>query len=379
MLRRRLTAIALAAVTASTGAAQDSSGTGFFINNAGNILTNEHVVRGCDRLRVTGYGPATVVAKDDSVDLAVVAIGSRPATAPLRLRAGPPRLAEDVYAIGFPLADVLSNSVKVTTGSVNSTSGIQDNPSTFQLSAPIQPGNSGGPVVDQAGVVMGIANATLSERVYDRAQNVNFAIKSRAALAFLGRNGISHSAVETAGKPASIEAVANSVVRIDCFEPAATLSRPSAPTTSPDMAILQATDMVGFDYQTLRGISLPGCRSACKASARCRAFTFNTRHDICFLKDDAMISIRNEDAVGGVDRSLLDDVLVSGFRVQSDVDSVGGDFARLRDSDFIGCFIECAANTRCNAFAYVSDRRECWLKDRVGVISPQPGVEFGFR
>jgi len=145
------------------------------------------------------------------------------------------------------------------------------------------------------------------------------------------------------------------------------------------MIVANGIDVIGFDYRVLRDSSLLQCRSACEADHRCRAFTLNIRHGICFLKEDAALLVRNDDATGGYTQSLAAEVLHTGFRVQTGVDTPGGDYARVRNSEFIPCFLDCVADRRCRAFAYVRATRVCWLKDRVGRITPLPGVELGLR
>ncbi len=359
--------------------AQDSTGTGFFFDRGGRVLTNAHVVQGCVSLIVDQYGPATVLASDPILDLAVATIGRAQDVKPLALRPGQPRLAETVLAIGFPLADVLSESVKVTTGNVNSTSGIKGDDTTFQMSAPIQPGNSGGPVIDESGAVVGISNATLAEAVYDRAQNVNFAIKSEVAIRYLSRLDYDFTIRAPSDEVTTVEEVASSVVKIECFGAQASQNQRDPLAPNSEIVLFQGVDFVGFDYEILRNVSARTCQTACQGSSICKAFTYNRRHGVCFLKDDVAISISNDDALGGIEAGLVNSVIMSGFMVQSNVDSVGGDYARVAGSSFLGCFLECASDARCRAFAYVTEKEDCWLKDRVGQISRQPGVEFGIR
>jgi hypothetical protein len=96
-----------------------------------------------------------------------------------------------VFTIGFPLSSVLGNSARFTKGSISSTNGLKDDPKQLQISAEIQPGNSGGPLLDKDGVVVGLIQQTLSPlNTLARTggalpQNVNFAIKADVALDFL--------------------------------------------------------------------------------------------------------------------------------------------------------------------------------------------------
>lgn len=370
--------------------ATTASGTGFVINQGGWVLTNAHVVEGCGTVDVVGYGRVLRIVRDGAEDLAALHLGRSVDVKPLAFRTRPARLAEPVHAVGFPLSDILSQSVRVTSGTVNALSGLGQRQNLIQISAPIQPGNSGGPVIDSAGRVIGVTTATLSESAYDRAQNVNFALPSAEAVRFLEQNGIGHERAD--GDPAPtgvknvsdhVEASAAATVLIRCLvegvtQPAATpVVRPSA--ADPTMIVQRGVDVIGYDYRTIRNASLPDCRTACEGERRCRAFTYNSRHQVCFLKDGASLLARNDDAVGGYVQALSDTVLNTGFRIQADRDTPGGDYARIRDSDFLPCFLECAVATQCRAFAYVKRTRDCWLKDRIGSLRSVPGVELGLR
>ncbi|MFW8588848.1 trypsin-like peptidase domain-containing protein [Rhizobium beringeri] len=108
------------------------------------LLTNAHVVKGCSRVEVKGKGDATDTRVDEINDLAVIKISSQDPLKPLVFRKSPTRLGEDIVAIGFPLATLLADSVKVTTGNVNALAGIRNDTRYIQISTPIQPGNSGG-------------------------------------------------------------------------------------------------------------------------------------------------------------------------------------------------------------------------------------------
>ena len=94
---------------------------------------------------------------------------------------------ETVYALGFPMSDVLGDRLKVSEGIVNSIAGIEDDPTMFQISIPIQPGNSGGPLITSRGVVVGVVTSSINQRYMlaktnNLAQNVNFAVKASLLL-----------------------------------------------------------------------------------------------------------------------------------------------------------------------------------------------------
>jgi S1-C subfamily serine protease len=106
-------------------------------------------------------------------------------------------LGEDVTVTGFPLAGLLSNDLIVTSGQVNSLAGLANDPTMLQISAPVQPGNSGGPLLDRSGAIVGVVVSKLNvERLAkltgDMAQNVNFAIKPEVLRLFLDTNRVQY-------------------------------------------------------------------------------------------------------------------------------------------------------------------------------------------
>jgi S1-C subfamily serine protease len=162
-----------------------SSGTGFFISNDGYLVTNFHVVEDADNLSVKtkkGLVPATIVKLDRSNDLAILKVAGNFNALPLS-SGGDARLGQSVFTIGFPNPDMQGMEPKLTRGEISSLAGMQDDPRHFQISVPVQPGNSGGPLVDLNGNVVGVVSMRLGDL---RAlkftgalpQNVNYAIKS---------------------------------------------------------------------------------------------------------------------------------------------------------------------------------------------------------
>ncbi|MFC7689645.1 S1C family serine protease [Paeniroseomonas aquatica] len=175
-----------------------SSGTGFVVA-PGRLLTNHHVANHCTEMRVrTAAGAeltARVQATDERRDLALLTVQGDPGPV-LSFRAGPEvRRGEGVVTYGFPLAGLLSSGPTLTTGEVSALGGMRDNQSQFQISAPVQPGNSGGPLLDLSGNVMGVVVSKLNaqriaQSTGDIPQNVNFAVKGAEALDFLRANGV---------------------------------------------------------------------------------------------------------------------------------------------------------------------------------------------
>ena len=176
-----------------------SSGSGFAVLD-GRLLTNNHVVADCSRMVARNTHGQRVVARVDVTDprrdlaLLTVVSGFAP---PVIFRSDPPvRRGETVVTYGFPLSGLLSSGPTLTTGDVSALAGLRNNPTNFQISAPVQPGNSGGPLLDLQGHLVGVVVSKLNAaRIAqmtggDIPQNVNFAVKGTEALAFLRTNGV---------------------------------------------------------------------------------------------------------------------------------------------------------------------------------------------
>ncbi len=178
------------------------SGTGFFVTHHGQIVTNAHVVERCRGISVTTLKgetmTATVVGLDKSNDLALPGTGTaRQAVAALR-GGRAVRQGEAVVAYGFPLSGALSSGGVSTSGSISALQGLGDDSRYMQISVPVQPGNSGGPLLDMTGAVVGVVSARLGGRAGQGAQNVNFAIKTEVVKTFLASQGVTPA---TAGGP----------------------------------------------------------------------------------------------------------------------------------------------------------------------------------
>lgn len=240
--------VLISALSAGSAYAQSSpsgSGTGFFVNADGWAVTNAHVLDGCTRASVSKMGDATDWIIDRQNDLAAVKVSGGAGKPFLRLRGAPPRLGDDVAAFGYPFSDFLSDSIKITTGNINSLIGAQNDTRFLQISTPLQPGNSGGPVVDRSGAVLGIATAVFQGRGDFVAQNVNFAVRSNVLELFLQSRDVEHETAMLAAEPLSTadlaDMVAPAVVQILCFSdsqvPSVAGAHPSqqevAPTQSP--------------------------------------------------------------------------------------------------------------------------------------------------
>jgi len=169
-----------------------ASGTGFFVSTNGFVLTAAHVVTNASRIMMRTAGKlieAKVVKCDAVNDVAVLRVDESSSALPI-LNSEDVKLGEPVFTIGFPNVTVQGVEPKLTRGDVNGLGGIQDDPRHFQVSVPIQPGNSGGPLVNMDGKVIGILVSRLSDAAALEAtgmlpQNVNYALKSGYAIALM--------------------------------------------------------------------------------------------------------------------------------------------------------------------------------------------------
>jgi S1-C subfamily serine protease len=195
-----------------------ATGTGFFITPDGVLITSAHVVKGAKRISVR-KGPrafeAKVIRVDPANDIAVLkSQGNFPALAIASSKGA--KLGEPIFTIGFPNTQLQGYEPKLTRGEINSLTGIQDDLRFFQVSVPVQPGNSGGPLLNSDGDVVGIVTARLDhtetfEATGSLPQNVNYALKSSFLEAAL--ENIPHAFKESGvSKARSFEEVTKSAV-----------------------------------------------------------------------------------------------------------------------------------------------------------------------
>jgi S1-C subfamily serine protease len=171
-------------------------------------LTNKHVIDGCTAIAVfvgNAQKPATLRASDFALDLAVLSITITPPTHPQIRSARDDKLGETVIVAGYPLQGLLGSGLNITTGTVSALTGLGNNSRVLQITAPVQPGNSGGPVLDESGFVAGVVVSKLNAAAVARwtgdiPQNVNFAIKSSVLRGFLEANGIEYAVAGTVKK-----------------------------------------------------------------------------------------------------------------------------------------------------------------------------------
>ncbi|MBL9131312.1 MAG: trypsin-like peptidase domain-containing protein [Verrucomicrobiaceae bacterium] len=159
------------------------SGTGFFVSADGLMMTNAHVVDDAKEVDYRGADgvirKAAVLKADKDADIAILKTKDA-STTWLELDATEGKMGAGVFTIGFPNASIQGVEPKFTDGRISSLSGIRDDKDRYQISVPIQPGNSGGPLVDmKSGAVVGVIVAILSRE--SGADNVSYAVKSRVA------------------------------------------------------------------------------------------------------------------------------------------------------------------------------------------------------
>jgi hypothetical protein len=169
-------------------------GTASLISASGHALTNAHVVEGCDKVNSKSAGPGSVIAVDRVNDLAVVKFDV-PNGNPLDLAAAAPAVGEAVYVFGFPLSGVLSDQGNLTSGVLSAKSGAANNSSQFQITAPVQPGSSGSPVLDSTGHLVGVVvsqadTIKMIAATGQAGQNLNFAVDVSVVERFLATNSV---------------------------------------------------------------------------------------------------------------------------------------------------------------------------------------------
>jgi S1-C subfamily serine protease len=201
------------------------SGTGWYVAPDGYLVTNAHVVEQCKVISLKSGAELELVDIELDEDLALLKGPS--SVAHLSIRDGRNvRLAEDVLVAGYPLGGILSSGINVTIGTVSALAGLGDDERRFQFTAPVQPGNSGGPVLDMSGHVIGVVVAKLNamsvqEQIGDIPQNVNFGIGLKSLTAFLKANDVAYEP-DVVAKPMDkvdlAEIARDSTVLIQCYQ-----------------------------------------------------------------------------------------------------------------------------------------------------------------
>lgn len=170
----------------NNGVSIDASGTGFLIDKRGYLATNNHVTKGARGIYVCiqidgiwkSYN-AVLVKNDPTNDLSIIRIDDtnyKPfSSLPYNFTTDVEEVASEIYTLGYPQVHIMGTEVKYTTGAINSKSGVQGDPTHYQISAHIDHGNSGGPMFNSKGTIIGITDSGLDKAEFG---DVNYAIKS---------------------------------------------------------------------------------------------------------------------------------------------------------------------------------------------------------
>jgi S1-C subfamily serine protease len=197
---------------------QASSGSGFFVSKKGHVITNQHVVSNCKKVTIGDNSKKQVTADiletDKRNDLALLKTSSLkmasvetkslirklgitlvPLASNGLMRSEDVELGEKVLVAGYPYGEMFSNSIKVTGGMVSANRGLGDDIGQFQIDAAVQPGNSGGPIYDENGNIVGVVVSQLNKMKFAKAtgsmpENVNFGIKASTVRQFLNASGL---------------------------------------------------------------------------------------------------------------------------------------------------------------------------------------------
>lgn len=208
--------------------ATGGTGTGFFISPNGHIATSQHVIQGRNKILVhlgDRLVPARTLRSDAANDIAILElVGGESSPDFLAVACTTtPKIGDPVFTIGFPLVSLQGIDPKYTNGTISSMSGFASDPRQLQVSVPVQPGNSGGPLVDQRGAVVGVIQARLDdistlESSGSLPQGVNYAIKSNYLCALMaGAVPVLDGATPSSEGESVIEVVSRAVVLIEAW------------------------------------------------------------------------------------------------------------------------------------------------------------------
>ena len=188
----------------------NETGSGFYVSKFRHIVTNQHVVNKCKKITVgdsmSTQIPANLIASDKRNDLAILqtvsmemasadtksfvrklAIEIVPVLSGGLMRSEDVVGGEEIFVAGFPLANQISDSLKLSDGIVSSTKGYENDVSKFEITSVVRKGNSGGPIYDKKGNIVGVVVEQVN---VSRSDNVNFAIKGSTVKQFLSAHNV---------------------------------------------------------------------------------------------------------------------------------------------------------------------------------------------
>jgi serine protease Do len=339
-----------------------SSGTGFFVSSIGHLVTNAHVVDRCSQIIVGTSDNQQWIAQpilvDRTNDLALLRTSAK--TADVAVLRSTARLGEAVFAFGFPLAGILSSSGNFTAGNITADAGINDDTRRFQISTPIQPGNSGGPLLDQYGNVVGVIVSKLDTRSKTFIpQNINFAIKANIVQGFLSTQQslmMSSTARSERLLPPDIATLAKTISAI-------VKCKRGNDETKALYAIHTGYAMEGGDIEIIRNTSLTNCRAKCASTSACRVFSYDLWNQFCFLKSKQN-ALRLDPRHNTYVRQNLNvrfsrkPVNIS-RRLRKSFPNPG--YKKIRALNFAACSEACRFDGRCNGINYYRSGSRCIL------------------
>jgi len=285
-----------------------STGTGFFVSSRGHIVTNAHVISDGYEIKVLTsdekFYSARVLSVDDANDLALLKI-EKSSTPALSLKSTlEVEKGATVYTLGFPNPRLQGFEAKYTSGEISSFSGLGDATNMLQITTPIQPGNSGGPLIDQTGNVVGVVVAKLNPLVVLSKQkylpeNVNFAVKSDHVLPLLRKIPRELRIPMNSGRKLPVSAVEKSVVMVvaqkNTEKQAAAKPEIRTPKSEPFVPPV-ATGPPSLDVKRQRFEDL-------KKSLRVGQFDFESRDVFASAPPIAHFSVPSDEDIEAVERS----------------------------------------------------------------------------
>ena len=192
------------------------TGTAFLV--APNVfMTNAHVADGASRIRLSslqGNLDAEPIISDSTNDLALLRVATPSHLQALPFRSGSIGLAQSITTLGYPLAGLMGSGIQVTQGVISGLFGAHNDIRLLQFTAPIQPGSSGSPLLDETGAVLGVVSST-----FTHAQNMNFAIRHSLAIALMEAASIHYTLQTSAQTLSAAQMVAqtqNAIWRVEC-------------------------------------------------------------------------------------------------------------------------------------------------------------------